>query len=108
MIDPDQVSEAEQRLTNAGIPLEEEDFGREDEPDVVGCILAEPVEGGTRAKAVIRPGLTGKLRAMFAEWAESRLQRFTEDGPEPDGWQRRIGDRAWQLWARLHEMPDTD
>jgi hypothetical protein len=108
MTDANQVSAAEQRLAAAGIPLEEEDFGREDEPDVGGCTLAEPVAGGTRVKAVIRPGLAGEPRAMLAEWAESRFQRFTEHGPEPDGWQKRTSDGAWQLWARLHEMPSPD
>jgi hypothetical protein len=98
---------AEQRLAAIGIPLEEIDFGREDEPDVGGCLLAEDVPdgGGTRVKAAIRPGLDGWQRDMFAEWAESRFARLIEHGPEPDGWQER-SDGARQLWGRLTKMPD--
>jgi hypothetical protein len=106
MTNHDEMGEAEQRLADAGIVLEEEDFGREDEPNVGGCILAEYVEGGVRLKAVIRPGLSGDFRDMFADWAATRFARFIEDGPEPDGWQKRTSDDAWQLWARLHRMPD--
>jgi hypothetical protein len=104
--DHHEMGQAEQQLAAMGILLEEEDFGRKDEPDVGGCILAEPVEGGTRVRAVVRPGLSGEFREMFAEWAASRFARFNEHGPEPDGWQKRTSDNAWQLWARLRQMPD--
>jgi hypothetical protein len=89
MTDEQSPGSAEQRLADAGIPLEEEDFGREDEPDVCGCLLAGTVTGGTRVKAVIRPGLSSWQRETFAEWTESRFARLLEHGPEPDGWQKR-------------------
>jgi hypothetical protein len=100
--------DAESRLADLGIRLEEEDFGRWDEPDVGGCLLAEPVEGGTRVRAVIRPGLVDEPREMFAAWAQSRFLRFNEYGPEPDGWQKRTTDDAWQLWGRFTQMPCVD
>jgi hypothetical protein len=37
---------AEQRLADLGPRLEEEDFGRADEPDVCGCLLAGEAPGG--------------------------------------------------------------
>lgn len=58
-------------------------------------------------QAAIRPGLEANRRATFAEWAESRFQRFLEHGPEPDGWQKR-SDGAWQLWARGVQLPTFD
>ncbi|MDX3075765.1 hypothetical protein [Streptomyces sp. MI02-7b] len=99
--------DAEERLAAAGVALEETDFGREDEPDIGGCLLAESVEDGIRANIVVRPGLVGEARTAFAEWAESRLQRFLEHGPEPDGWQER-SDGAWQLWGRWAQLPSLD
>ena len=104
--------DAERRLNDAGIPLEEEEFGIDGvvemvDPEVAGCILAEYVEGGVRFKAAIRAGLAGPVRETFAEWAGQRFQRFAEYGPEPDGWQERT-DEAWQLWGRLVEMPRLD
>jgi hypothetical protein len=101
------MSTAEERLAALGVPLEEIDFGREDEPDVGGCIMAEDAEGGTRVKVVIRPGLAGEPRATFAEWAESRFARLIEHGPEPDGWEDH-GYGRWQLWARMHQLPRAD
>ncbi|MBC9730550.1 MULTISPECIES: hypothetical protein [Streptomyces] len=101
------MDSAEARLAAMGWPVEEEDFGRADEPDVQGCLLIEEVEGGVRARIVVRPGLQGDVRKSFAEWAESRLQRFMEHGPEPDGWQKR-SDGGWQMWARLHQMPSWE
>ncbi|MGQ4355279.1 hypothetical protein [Streptomyces drozdowiczii] len=91
-------------LARYGWPIEEEDFGREDEPDVVGCALLEEVEGGTRGKFVVRPGLDEENRTGFAEWAVQKVGRFLELGPVADGWQER-SDGAWQLWVRRVEMP---
>jgi hypothetical protein len=101
------MSTAEERLAALGVLLEEIDFGREDEPDVGGCIMAEDAEGGTRVKVVIRPGLSGEPRATFAEWAESRFARLIEHGPDPDGWEDH-GYGRWQLWARMHQLPRAD
>jgi hypothetical protein len=106
--------EAERRLLAIGIPLEETEFGIEGvvefvDPEVGGCILARPVEGGHQFKAGIRPGLPGWQREMFAEWAAQRFTRFAEHGPGPDGWQEQDGDRGtWQLWSRLTAMPALD
>jgi len=88
-----------------GWPLEEVDFGREDEPDIDGCAVVSVVgDEGIAASFVIRPGLAEELRAGFAEWAVQKVDRFAEHGPEPDGWQHR-SDGDWQLWARRVEMP---
>lgn len=105
---PDEAEPAEPRLADLGVELEEEDFGREDEPDIGGCLLAQPVEGGTKMRAVIRPGMPDDRRQTFDEWAASRLLRFHEHGPDPDGWQKRTSDDAWQLWGRFTEMPSLD
>jgi hypothetical protein len=104
----DESDRAPWQLPALGIALEEEHFGRDDEPDIAGCLLAEYVEGGTRMRAVIRPDLADELCQTFAKWAESRLLRFHEVGPEPDGWQKRTSDDAWQLWGRLTQMPELD
>lgn len=99
------TSEAERHLlAEYGWPIEEENLGREDEPDIVGCALLDEADGGVRGRFVVRPGLTAEHRAGFAEWAVQRVERFLEHGPEPDGWQRR-SDGAWQLWVRQVQMP---
>ncbi|MFB7555328.1 hypothetical protein [Streptomyces brevispora] len=91
-------------LARYGWPIEEEDFGREDEPNIDGCALLEEVEGGTRGRFIVRPGLAPEFRAGFAEWAVQRVARYFEHGPEPDGWQKR-SDGAWQMWVRRVELP---
>ncbi|MFG3189260.1 hypothetical protein [Streptomyces omiyaensis] len=99
------TSDAEVQLFQKyGWPIEEEDFGREDEPAIDGCALLEEVDGGLRGRFVVRPGLAADRRTDFAEWVVSRVDRFLEHGPEPDGWQRR-SDGAWQLWVRRVEFP---
>lgn len=102
------MSGAERRLNERGITIGEFDFGREDEPDVSGFAMIEELpESSSRIVLLVRPGTASEIRAMFAEWAEQRLARFFEHGPEPDGWQRR-SDGAWQLWTRLVELPPLD
>lgn len=102
------TSDYEARLAAMGVTIEEHDFGREDEPDVVGVFVIESeTESALDIWLAVRPQSPPDRRAMFAEWAESRLQRFIEHGPEPDGWQRR-SDGGWQLWARRVEMPPLD
>jgi hypothetical protein len=98
------TSDAERKLIDMGWPLEEVDFGREDEPLIDGCALIREVDGGMAARLVIRPGLDEEYRDGFAEWAVQRLERFEEHGPEPDGWQRR-SDGDWQLWVRRVQLP---
>ncbi|MGV9679117.1 hypothetical protein ACWDSJ_27875 [Nocardia sp. NPDC003482] len=51
---------AEERLIAAGIPFEETDFGREDEPDVSGCILVRQLDHGMMMQIAVRPGLAGQ------------------------------------------------
>lgn len=98
---------AEERLGALGVPFEEIDFGANVDADVRGCLLVRQVGEGLMMKVAIRPGLVGPARETFAHWAESRLQRFAEHGPEPDGWQKR-SDGDWQLWGRLRQMPNLD
>jgi hypothetical protein len=98
---------AEERMAASGLILQETDLGRDDEPDVGGCLMAEISEGWAGVQVVIKPGLAGPPRADFAEWAESRIKRFLQHGPEPDGWRQRP-DGVWQLWGRRQEMPSLD
>ena len=55
----------------------------------------------------MRSGLAADLKTSFAEWAESRINRFLERGPEPDGWQR-TADGVWQLCAKQEVLPSLD
>jgi hypothetical protein len=98
---------AEERLAEVGLSFQEIDLVRDGEPDVGGCLLAEVTDGMAGLRIVVKRGLAGGVREKFAEWAESRITRFLEHGPEPDGWQPR-GDGAWQLCGRLQEMPNLD
>lgn len=78
------------------------------EPDVHGCLIVEEYgDGSGRVGMGYRPDLPLDTLKMLGEWALQRVGRFLEHGPEPDGWQRR-SDGAWQVWARLHEMPSLD
>lgn len=78
------------------------------EPDVIGCLIIEQYGDGTgRVGMGYRPGLPVDTLKLLGEWALQRVGRFLEHGPEPDGWQQR-SDGAWQLWARLHQMPSLD
>jgi hypothetical protein len=101
------MSGAEERMASQGLILQETELGRDDDPAVGGCLMAEISGGMAGVQVVIRPGLAGQTRADFAEWAESRINRFLEHGPEPDGWRQRP-DGVWQLWGRLQEMPSLD
>jgi hypothetical protein len=98
---------AEERMAERGLILQETELGRDDDPDVGGCLMAGISNGQAGVQVVIRPGLAGQLREEFAAWAESRIQRFLQHGPEPDGWRQRP-DGVWQLWGRLQEMPSLD
>jgi hypothetical protein len=98
---------AEERLAEVGLTFQEVDLVRDGEPDVGGCLLAEVSENRAGIRIVVRQGLAGWVREKFAEWAESRIKRFLEHGPDPDGWQQR-GDGVWQLCGRLQEMPNLD
>lgn len=96
---------AEERLIASGVSIEESDFWLTDQLDVCGALLVHHVNGEVLRIVAIRPGLTGEKREQFIEWAESRLLRFDEHGPEPDGWRYRT-DGGWQLWDHWWEMPN--
>ncbi|MBY8877297.1 hypothetical protein [Actinacidiphila acidipaludis] len=99
------ASDAERRLEEMGWPLEEVDFGREDDPDLGGCAVAGVVRNeGIRVRIAVRPGISEEFRADFAAWAERRVEGFMDHGPVPDGWQRRC-DGNWQIWGRRVELP---
>lgn len=98
------ASEAELWFLDNGIPIVEEDLGREHEPDIGGCLGVKEVEGGFLPVLVVRPGLDER-RASVIQWAKERIERFSDYGPEPDGWQRR-SDGDWQLWARGVHLPE--
>lgn len=50
------ASEAERKLTDVyGWPVEEVDFGREDESDVDGCVLVKYEGNGVAARVAARP-----------------------------------------------------
>jgi hypothetical protein len=66
-------------------------------PNVAACLITN----GDVADLIVSPGLDFALAASVTEWAEQRLDRFEEAGPEPDGWQRRK-DGTWQLWPVNH------
>jgi hypothetical protein len=103
------ISNAEQRLNEFGLYIEEEDFRAVARPGVGGFVLIEPLDDGAhRIVLLVLPGTAPDARARFADWALSRIQRFLEHGPEPDGWQRRQSDGGWQLWAREVEFPPLD
>lgn len=74
-----------------------------------GCLIMEQGPGGAicGGRLGYRPDLQMNEVRTLGEWATSRVARFLEHGPEPDGWKRR-GDGGWQLWAQLMELPPLD
>ena len=89
-----------------GIEMREADFGTYD-PSIGGCVRAHIEDGFAGIEVVVRPGLAADLKSSVAEWAESRINRFLERGPEPDGWQK-TPDGIWQLCARQEALPSLD
>jgi hypothetical protein len=89
-----------------GIAMREADFSTYD-PAIGGCVRAHLEDGFAGIEVVVRPGLAADLKSSFAEWAESRINRFLERGPEPDGWQK-TPDGIWQLCARQEALPSLD
>ena len=108
------IGPAEEQLIGRGMSLEDWDLSDEPDtqdktvdPDICGFAFIDPqLAGSYRVVLLVRPGLSSEKRELFAEWALQRVERFMEHGPEPDGWQRRKADGAWQLWTRLVELPD--
>lgn len=91
------TSDAEKRLKQRGLPIEEVDLERPEEPNVIGYVVTWPEEDAANIVAMCRPNLTRDQRGRFAEWLEERIDRYFEHGVEPDGWQRRNSDGGWQL-----------
>jgi hypothetical protein len=89
-----------------GVPIREADFSAYDAA-VGGCVRAHIEDGFAGIEVIVRSGLAADLKTSFAEWAESRINRFLERGPEPDGWQR-TPDGVWQLCARQEALPSLD
>ena len=89
-----------------GIPMREVDFSTFDQA-IGGCVRAHIEDGFAGIEVVVRSDLAADLRTSFAEWAESRINRFLERGPEPDGWQR-TPEGFWQLCARQESLPSLD
>ncbi len=89
-----------------GVPIREVDLSGYDAA-VGGCVRAHIEDGFAGIEVIVRPGLAADLKTSFAEWAESRINRFLERGPEPDGWQQ-TADGVWQLCARQETLPSLD
>jgi hypothetical protein len=86
------ASEAERKLNDTyGWPVEEVDFGHEDEPDVDGCVLVKYEGSGVAARVAARHGLSEERRAGFAAWALQVLEPLIEHGPEFDGVAEALG-----------------
>ena len=86
--------------------MREADFSEYD-PAIGGCVRAHIEDGFAGIEVIVRPGLAADQKTSFAEWAESRINRFLERGPEPDGWQQ-TADGVWQLCARQESLPSLD
>ena len=100
------LSRAELRLSRIAGPFEVLDIDDLD-PGLGGCVLiAEHGPDHSSYKIGVRASLSFARRERFAVWATERILRFLEHGPEPDGWQKRTLDGAWQLWAREVLLPD--
>jgi len=109
-------SEAERRIADRwGVTLDELDLDGqpggigehlEANPDLGGLLVLVPQEDGhLEVYAATRPHLAEPRRELLAQWIEEKIDRFSEHGPEPDGWQQRKSDGGWQLWARMVWMP---
>jgi len=72
-------------------------------PQHIGLLLIRLHPQGLEVFAYLRPDASQVEEASFSEWVESRVARFVESGPEPDGWQARTIDEGWQLWARSYD-----
>lgn len=88
---------AEERLNAAGLYFDELPEPPDD-PARVGAILVLTVGSAYDVEVFVKQGLDQALRSQFAEWVDSRLKRFVEHGPEPDGWHLQ-SDGRWHLWA---------
>ncbi len=100
------MSTAEERLVNAGAPVHYIDFDVADEA-IGGVLRAIFAPDGVHFRVLARLSLSETDRQSFAEWAEVRLIRFHDHGPEPDGW-RRHDDQHYQLFAEKIQLPSLE
>lgn len=102
---PGTTSEAERRLAERGLTIEEYDeFYRDSQPASVGFIGLLPDEAGTYGVAYLAPDTGSATRERFARWAEQKVDNYLECGPMRDGWEQRQSDGGWQLWARDEDL----
>jgi hypothetical protein len=100
-----QVSEAERRLAERGLRIEEYDrFERDAEPNAVGFIGLGHDDAGLYAVAYVAPRTAPPVRERFADWVEEKVDNYLECGPMRDGWVRRESDGGWQLWAYTSDV----
>lgn len=105
MSDTPQVSEAERRLAERGLRIEEYDrFQRDAEPDAVGFVGLSRDDAGMYAVAYVAPRTVPRVREWFAGWVEEKVDNYLECGPLRDGWAHRESDGGWQLWAYMSDV----
>jgi hypothetical protein len=100
-------SPAERQLAEWGLDIEEMEFPAEVDSGIDA--YAQIYRNGDEFDVTlrVRSGSSRDARREFADWAVSRIRRFAEHGPEPDGWQLR-SDGGWQLWVRSVYLGDLD
>lgn len=85
------------------------DFGRDDEPDITGLLVAWPLDNGDgEAILYVRPDQDLSQAVTIREDCFGRVERLFTIGPNPDGWQKRQSDDGWQLWLRQVQLPPLD
>jgi hypothetical protein len=100
-----QVSEAERRLAERGLRIEEYDrFQRDAEQNAVGFIGLGRDDAGMYAVAYVAPQTAPRVREWFAGWVEEKVDNYLECGPARDGWVHRESDGGWQLWAYTSDV----
>ncbi|MFE3860999.1 hypothetical protein ACFXPT_11265 [Streptomyces goshikiensis] len=103
----DDTSGAEQRLAEQGVAIQDDQWPDCARPEHTGFAkIAELGGDGLMVWLLVRPDSDSQARAAFAEWAESRIDRFVEHGPGPDGWHWVEADGSWQMWVRPMELPE--
>ncbi|MFK0181563.1 hypothetical protein ACIQVR_37010 [Streptomyces xanthochromogenes] len=103
----DERSEAERRLAARGVTIRGDEWPDLARPEHDGYAkVKDPGDGSLVVWLLVRPGIDPYERRAFAEWAESRIDRFFEHGPDPDGWQWVEADHSWQMWVRGVELPE--
>jgi hypothetical protein len=101
------VSEAERRLAERGLRIEEYDrFQRDAEPNAVGFIGLSRDPAGVYAVAYVAPQTAPPVREWFAGWVEEKVDNYLECGPMRDGWAQRESDGGWQLWAYTSDVTE--